>query len=103
MKRRVLVCCAILLCLCMGMLCATGCSDEKYYGFDYEWIVGKTQEEIERQYGKADTETEESIHYVIRSVLSERFGKSTTVDLYIYFDEEGKATECQVVEIPFEA
>lgn len=93
---------SIIGCLCL-MVALVGCS-EKY---DKEDIIGKTSNEIIDTYGEfnsiigIDAPDENGIYrnckcgYTIEKAKQGFLGSSDEILFYIYFDENGIATDCE--------
>lgn len=93
---------SIIYCMCL-MLALVGCS-EKYSEDD---IIGKTSDEIVSTYGEfdnvigIDVSEENGVYrnckcgYTIEESKQGFLGSSDEVLFYIYFDENGIATDCE--------
>ena len=97
MKRIVSVILSTVLCLTLF----TGCSDSRY---DVDWIIGKTSAEIIDKYGEFDCTYmwagnvglyRSKCGYTIKDPQRGFLGTSPEVLLFINFDENGIAVDCE--------
>ena len=97
MKRIVGVLISITLCLAA----LAGCSDNRY---DVDWIIGKTSAEVIVKYGEFDCTYmpagEDGLYrskcgYTIKDPQRGFLGTSPEVLLFISFDENGIAVDCE--------
>ena len=99
MKRILLTILAITLCL----FAFAGCSNKSKY--DTDWIIGKTSQEIIEVYGDFDCTlmpaNEDGLYskckcgYTIKEAQQGFFGMSEEKLLFITFDENSIAIECE--------
>ena len=97
MKRIVSVILSTVLCLTSF----TGCSDSRY---DVDWIIGKTSAETIDKYGEFDctymSAGDDGLYrskcgYTIKDLQRGFLGTSPEVLLFIRFDENGIAVDCE--------
>ena len=97
MKRIVWIFLSITLCLAA----LAGCSDNRY---DVDWIIGKTSAEVIDKYGEFDCTympaEEDGLYrskcgYTIKDPQRGFLGTSPEVLLFISFDENGIAINCE--------
>ena len=87
------------------------CEENYNYGFDEEWIIGKTSVEVEQKYGKFDSPNREMVerqgHYsdgLFRDIYCEYIIHERMDDFFwgvrekkafcVRFDENGVAVSC---------
>ena len=97
MKRIVWILLSITLCL----VALAGCSDSRY---DVDWIIGKTSAEVIDKYGEFDCTYmpagEDGLYrskcgYTVKESRRGFLGTSPEVLLFISFDENGIAVDCE--------
>ena len=97
MKRIVWVLLSTILCLAA----LAGCSDSRY---DVDWIIGKTSAEVIDKYGEFDCTYmpvgEDGLYrskcgYTVKKPRRGFLGTSPEVLLFISFDENGIAVDCE--------
>ena len=97
MKRIVWILLSTILCLAA----LAGCSDSRY---DVDWIIGKTSAEVIDKYGEFDCTYmpagEDGLYrskcgYTVKDPQRGFLGTSSEVLLFISFDENGIAVDCE--------
>ena len=97
MKRIVWILLSITLCL----VALAGCSDSRY---DVDWIIGKTSAETIDKYGEFDctymSAGDDGLYrskcgYTVKEPRRGFLGTSPEVLLFINFDENGIAVDCE--------